>query len=185
MCRKRRILTSRGTTHEDDVRYCSSFCMRPLWMISKGETSLSLMITAMLFNPSIPLSHWKYKHSGIFYTTVTLKIQVKAKLKGRYQISYRYTLSALIKPVMIATNLQKHWNDFQAIILLKLNICYFNYDKIKHSKYINCRLKHFVTHTSVWICSAAEHNWLSTVKAGWLDLSKSGPKYCWRNRSAG
>lgn len=38
--------------------------------------------------------------------------------------------------------------------------------------------------TSVWICSAAEHNWLSTVNAGWLVPSKSGPKYWWRNLSA-
>lgn len=57
MWRKRRIRTSRGTTQDDDVRYCSSFCTRPLWMISKGETSLSRMITAMLLNPSKPLSH--------------------------------------------------------------------------------------------------------------------------------
>lgn len=91
MCRKRRILTSRGTAQEDDVRYCSSFCMRPLWMISKGETSLSLMITAMLFNPSIPLSHWKYMYMSNIEIISTLKVHVKYPIN----LVFKYTLKWL------------------------------------------------------------------------------------------
>ena len=48
--------TSRGTRPVEEVRYCSSFCTRPLWMISNGDTSLSFIMAATVFRPSRPQS---------------------------------------------------------------------------------------------------------------------------------
>lgn len=162
MCRKRRILTSRGTAQEDDVRYCSSFCMRPLWMISKGETSLSLMITAMLFNPSIPLSHWKYMYMSNIEIISTLKVHVKYPIN----LVFKYTL----KWQQIFKNIEK---------MLMFNIVfYITDDQQSNTQIVNWSTEHIHIPQSEFARQLNTTGWVRSRLGDWfpqsLDQSTAG-----------
>lgn len=115
--RNRRMRKSRSGTPVCDVKYCKRLPIRPLWIISNGDTSLSSIILAIFSRHSTPQSSYRKKNikplenlyqQNLFCTVCILMLHVKPVTCYKDTFPYQ---NEYIKTVSVHSHMLDNCND--------------------------------------------------------------------------